>query len=51
MTPEMAEALFEAGRDDSTRGGRCGVVMVNFDRDADSVGDAVGSAIEQVVEG
>jgi hypothetical protein len=46
--PEMAEALYEAGCDDSTPGSRCGVVMVHFDREAESLGDAIGSAIKDV---
>jgi hypothetical protein len=48
LTPEMAEALYEAGCDDSTPGSRCGVVMVHFDREAESLGDAIGSAVKDV---
>jgi hypothetical protein len=48
ITPEMAEALFEAGCDDSTAGSRDGVVSVHFDREADSLGDAIGSAVNDV---
>jgi hypothetical protein len=48
MTPEMAEALYEAGCDDSTPGSIGGVVMVHFDREAESLGDAIGSAIKDV---
>jgi hypothetical protein len=48
MTPEMAEALYEAGCDDSTPGSSGGVVIVDFGREAESLGDAVGSAIKDV---
>src|SRR4051794_22509929 len=48
MTPEMAEALFEAGCDDSTPGSRAGVVLVHFNREAESLGDALGSAVKDV---
>jgi hypothetical protein len=48
MTPEMAEALYEAGCNDSTPGSRCGMVMVHFDRDAESLGDAIGSGVKDV---
>ena len=48
LTEEMAEALFEAGCDDATPSSRDGVVSVAFDREAGSLGDAIGSAIEAV---
>jgi hypothetical protein len=48
MTPEMAEAIFTAGCDDSTPGSCCGVVSVHFDREAGSLGDAIGSAVKDV---
>jgi hypothetical protein len=46
MTPEMAEALFEAGCDDSTPGSCEGVVTIDFDREAETLGDAIGSAVK-----
>ena len=48
LTVEMADALFAAGCDDATPGSSQGVVMVDFDREAESLGDAVGSAIRDV---
>lgn len=49
LTPEMADALFEAGCDDSTPASCDGVVHVHFDREAESLGDAIGSAVKDVV--
>src|SRR4051812_32047349 len=49
ITDEMANALYEAGCDDSTPGSRNGVVMVGFDREAENLGAAIGSAVEDVV--
>jgi hypothetical protein len=48
LTPDMAEALFEAGCNDSTPSSRDGVVSISFDREAPSLGDAIGSAIKDV---
>ncbi len=48
ITPAMAEALFEAGCDDSSPGSCEGLVSVEFDREADSLGDAIGSAVKDV---
>jgi hypothetical protein len=48
LTPEIADALFEAGCDDGTPSSRDGVVRVSFDREAPSLGDAIGSAIKDV---
>jgi hypothetical protein len=48
MTVEMADALFEAGCDDSSPWSSEGVVSVAFDREAESLGDAIGSAIKNV---
>lgn len=45
---DMCEAVFEAGCDDSTPGASCGVVFVDFDREAPSLREAVESAIRQV---
>ncbi|MEW4571175.1 hypothetical protein AB1L88_25165 [Tautonia sp. JC769] len=48
ITVEMADALFAAGCDDATPASRGGMVSIAFDRDAESLGDAVGSAIRDV---
>jgi hypothetical protein len=48
MTPEMAEALYEPGCDNSTPGSSGGMVMVVFGREAEKLGDAIGSAIKDV---
>lgn len=48
LTVQMADALFEAGCDDATPSSRDGVVSVHFDRDAETLGDAVGSALKDV---
>jgi hypothetical protein len=48
ITLPMAEALFEAGCDDSTPGSSEGVVTIDFDREADSLGEAIGSAVRDV---
>lgn len=45
---EMCESVFEAGCDDSTPGASCGVVYVDFDREADSLRGAIESAVTQV---
>lgn len=46
-TVELAEALFESCDDCSPWSSR-GVVSVGFDREAESLGDAIGSAIRDV---
>jgi hypothetical protein len=48
FTDAMADALFEAGCDDAGLGSCNGIVSVDFDREADSLGDAIGSAIKDV---
>jgi hypothetical protein len=48
ITVEMADALFEAGCEDSSPWRREGVVSVAFDREAESLGDAIGSAVKDV---
>ena len=45
---EMCEAVFEAGCDDSTPGASCGVVFVDFDREADSLREAIETAVADV---
>lgn len=48
LTVEMADAIFAAGCDDSTPSSSGEVVRVAFDREAESLGDAVGSAIRDL---
>ncbi len=48
ITVEMADALYEAGCDDASPSSCGGVVTVDFDREADSLGDAIGSAVKHV---
>lgn len=45
---EMSDALFEAGCNDGSPGVRSGVVFVAFDREANSLREAVESAISDV---
>ena len=48
ITVEMADALFEAGCDDGTPGSCEGLVSIDFEREAESLGDAIGSATKDV---
>ena len=48
ITVDMSDALFEAGCDDSSPWSSEGVVSVAFDREAESLGDAIGSAVKDV---
>jgi hypothetical protein len=48
FTDEDFDALYEAGCDDGTPGSCCGVASVGFARKAESLGDAIGSAIKDV---
>lgn len=48
ITVEIADALYEAGCDDSSPSSCEGIVSVHFHREAASLGDAVGSAIGDV---
>lgn len=48
LTVAMADKLFEAGCDDASPSSREGTVSVHFDREATSLGEAVGSAIRDV---
>ena len=48
LTVEVADALYEAGCGDASPCSRGPVVYLHFDREADSLGDAVGSAIKDV---
>ncbi len=44
----MCDAVFEAGCDDSSPGVCNGVVFVDFDREAESLRDAIESAVRDV---
>jgi hypothetical protein len=48
LTPEIADALYEAGCDDALVGSRDGVLFADFDREAPSSAEAILSAIRQV---
>ena len=48
LTPDIENALFEAGCDDGTLSMRLGVAFLTFSRKAPSLKDAVISAIHQV---
>lgn len=48
LTDDLADALFEAGCDDGSPGQSNGVVTVDFDREADSLEEAIRSAIASV---
>lgn len=48
LTPEIADALYEAGCDDALVGSRDGVLFAEFDREAPSSAKAIISAIRQV---
>ncbi len=48
LTPEIFDALFEAGCDDATMSSRDGVVSLDFGRQASTLGNAIDSAIRDV---
>ena len=48
LTEEIAAALFEAGCDDGTPGTCSGVFSIDFHREANSLEEAIASAIAQV---
>jgi hypothetical protein len=48
FTVETADRLYEAGCDDATFGTSNGVHFGTFHREADSLGDAIGSAVKDV---
>ena len=48
LTEDLAEALVEAGCDDASSRSCEGVVSIDFDRDADSLEQAIRSAIADV---
>jgi hypothetical protein len=48
LTDTIANALYEAGCDDGGVGTCEGVLTIEFDREAESLGDAIGSAVKNV---
>ena len=48
LSDAMADALYEAGCGDAGVGSCDGVVTVDFDREAEELGDAIGSAVKDV---
>ena len=50
LSPEVMDALFEAGCDDATPSLRSGIVYLTFSRTAPTVKDAILSAIRNVRE-
>ena len=48
FTVELADRLYEAGCDDATFGTSNGVHFGTFHREAESLGDAIGSAVKDV---
>jgi hypothetical protein len=48
LTDDIANALYEAGCADAGVGTCDGVLTVEFDRQAESLGDAIGSAVKNV---
>ena len=48
MSEELADQLFEAGCDDGTPGVCCGVPVIGFSREADSLESAIRSAVADV---
>ncbi len=47
---EMAERIYEAGGDDSTVSSREGAVRVSFDRQANSLDEAITSAVRTLAK-
>lgn len=48
LTPEVTNALYEAGCDDATVAARCGRIVITFSRSAASLKDAILTAIQCV---
>jgi hypothetical protein len=48
VTDDLADALFEAGCDDGSFASRDGRAWLHFDREADSLEDAIRSAIADI---
>ena len=50
LSEAIAEALYGAGCDDAGVGSCEGVVTVDFDRESECLGDAIGSAVKDVAK-
>jgi hypothetical protein len=48
VTEQIANDLYEAGCDDAGVGSVDGVLTVDFEREAESLGDAIGTAVKDV---
>jgi hypothetical protein len=48
LTVEVADALYEAGCDDASPHSEGPTVYLDFHREAESLGDAIGSAVKNV---
>lgn len=48
ITDAMTDALYEAGCDDAGVGSCAGVVTIDFDREAPSLGQAIDSALADI---
>jgi hypothetical protein len=48
LTVELADALYEAGCDDASVYSEGPTVYLDFHREAESLGDAIGSAVKDV---
>ena len=48
LTAEVADALYEAGCDDASPHSEGPTVYLDFHREAESLGDAIGSAVKSV---
>lgn len=50
ISEELSNRLFEAGCDDASLGCSGGVVSLDFDREAASLAEAIGSAVRNITE-
>lgn len=50
LSDAMIDAIYVAGCDDAGVGSCEGLVTVDFDREAESLGDAIGSAVKDVAK-
>ena len=50
FSAELADRLFEAGCDDGSPGTCCGVVSIDFHREAESLESAIRSAVADVMK-
>jgi hypothetical protein len=48
LTPELTDALYEAGCDDCSPSSIGPIIYLRFDRKAGSLGEAIGSAVADV---